>query len=84
MLTTVVLNIDEIYVPLKLRKTFEEDKVEGLAESILEDGQQTPVQVREDPDKNRYVLVTGLHRLEALKALGEDTIDALIVSARQH
>lgn len=31
------------------------------------------------PDKERYVLVTGLHRLEALKALGEDTVQALIV-----
>ena len=33
--------------------------------------------------KNRYVLVEGLHRLEALKALGEATIDTLIVMPRR-
>ncbi len=54
-----------------------------LAESILEDGQKTPIHVRPDPDKNRYVLVEGLHRLEALKALGEATIDALVVMPRR-
>ena len=80
----VQIRIEEIYVPTKRRAEIKPEVVEALAESILEDGQQTPVQVREDPEKNRYVLVTGLHRLEALKALGEETIDALIVSARQH
>jgi ParB-like chromosome segregation protein Spo0J len=32
----------------------------------------------------RYVLVEGLHRLEACRALGEQTIDSIIVRARQH
>lgn len=77
MLETVAIPIDEIYVPVKRRKGLEAAKVEALAESILEEGQRTPIQVR--PDKERYVLVTGLHRLEALKALGEETIQALIV-----
>ncbi|MEE8546163.1 MAG: ParB N-terminal domain-containing protein [Alphaproteobacteria bacterium] len=79
MLEDVVLKLDEIYVPVKRRKTLDEAKVEAIAESILESGQQTPIQVRRG--KNRYVLVTGVHRYEALKALGEETIVALIVSA---
>ena len=82
-LDTVVINIDEVYVPAKRRGTLDESKVEALAESILEDGQKTPIHVRPDPDKNRYVLVEGLHRLEALKALGEATIDTLIVMPRR-
>ena len=82
MLKTFVLNLDEIYVPVKLRKTLDEDKVETIAESIIEEGQKTPIHVRRD--KERYVLVTGVHRLEALKALGEPTIEALIVSAQRH
>ena len=82
-LDTVVIAIDEIYVPAKRRGTLDEAKVETLAESILEDGQKTPIHVRPDPDKKRYVLVEGLHRLEALKALGEATIDALIVMPRR-
>ena len=32
-----------------------------------------------NPTKPRDVLVKGLHRFEALKALGEETIQALIV-----
>ncbi len=83
-LETVVINIDEIYVPAKRRGTLDEAKVETLAESIIEDGQKIPIHVRPDPDKNRYVLVEGLHRLEALKALGEATIDSLIVMPRRN
>ncbi len=83
-LETVVINIDEIYVPAKRRGTLDEAKVETLAESIIEDGQKTPIHVRPDPDKNRYVLVEGLHRLEALKALGEAKIDSLIVMPRRN
>jgi ParB-like nuclease domain len=54
--------------------------VREIAESILEIGQQTPILAR--PDGDRYVLVEGLHRLEACKALGEHTIMGYSVSAR--
>jgi len=76
------VRLEEIYVPSKLRKTLDPRKVEVIAESVIEIGLQTPIQVRRD--KDRYVLVTGLHRLEALRALGEETIQALIVRARLH
>lgn len=71
-----------IYVPSKLRKELDPAKAEALAEDILENGLKSPIQVRRD--KDRYVLVTGLHRLEAARILGEKTIGALIVAARQH
>ena len=83
MLDTVVIRIEDIYVPVKRRRTLDADKVEELAESIIEDGQKTPIHVRTDPGKDRYVLVEGLHRLEALQALGEDTVKALVVAARR-
>ena len=35
-------------------------------------------------DGERFVLVNGLHRLEACRALGEETITAIIVRAPQH
>ena len=76
------LRIDQIYVPVKRRKTLDPEVVSDLAESILENGQQIPIQVRRDGD--RFVLVEGLHRLEACKALGEETIVGLIVRARRH
>ena len=79
---STVIKIAEIYVPSKRRSTLDPDKVETLAESILEDGQKMPIQVRRG--NNRYVLIEGLHRLEAFKALGESTIEVLIVAARRH
>jgi ParB-like chromosome segregation protein Spo0J len=82
LLKPVVIKIDEIYIPLALRKPVDAQKVETIAESIAEIGQQTPILVR--PDKARYVLVSGLHRLEACKALGETTIIANLVQARKH
>jgi ParB-like chromosome segregation protein Spo0J len=53
--------------------------VQTLAESIAEVGMQSPILVR--PDKERYVLVSGLHRLEACKALGEIKVKANLVQA---
>ena len=71
--------IDKIYVPVKRRKALKSEVVQEIAESILETGQQAPILVR--PDEDRFVLVEGLHRLEACKALGENTIIGLLVSA---
>jgi len=69
VLKPVAIKIDEIYVPTKLRATLDSKKVESIAESVIENGLQIPIQVRRDDA--RYVLVTGLHRLEALRALSE-------------
>ena len=79
----VTIRIDEVYVPAKRRNTLDPDKVSALAESILEKGQEVPINVRRD-EKKHYVLVEGLHRLEACRALGEETITAVIVQPRQH
>jgi sulfiredoxin len=78
----IVAAIDEIYVPVKRRKTLDLKVVDALAESILEQGQLVPILLRRDQDK--YILVEGLHRLEACRALGETTIKAMIVQARRH
>ena len=74
--------IDEIYVPVKRRKTLNMKVVNEIAESMLEEGQLTPILVRQGHE--RLVLVEGLHRLEACKALGEKTVEGFIVQARLH
>jgi sulfiredoxin len=74
--------IANIYVPVKRRATLNSQTVHDLAESILENGQQVPVLVRRDGE--RLVLVEGLHRLEACKLLGEETIRGYLVQARRH
>ena len=74
--------IADIYVPVKRRATLKPEVVQEIADSMLEVGQQTPIMVRQDG--GRLVLVEGLHRLEACKALGETTILGYLVQARKH
>jgi sulfiredoxin len=74
--------IADVYVPVKRRATIKPATVAEIAQSIMDSGQQTPILVRRDGD--RYVLVEGLHRLEACKALGEQTIIGFLVQATKH
>ena len=74
--------IANIYVPAKRRATLDPKKAQEIAESMLQVGQQTPILVRQDGE--RFVLVEGLHRLEACRQLGEETIFGYRVQARRH
>ena len=74
--------IANIYVPAKRRTTLDPKKAQEIAESMLQVGQQTPILVR--PDGERFVLVEGLHRLEASEAAGEEKIFGYLVQARRH
>ncbi len=82
MLKITALPIADIHVPVKRVKTLEPAKVDALANDILENGQTTPIRVR--ADKKRFVLIEGYHRLEALRALGEESIEGYVVQARLH
>ena len=64
-------SIANIYVPVKRRATLKPETV-----------QQVPILVR--PDGDRFVLIHGLHRLEACKALGEETIYGYLTQALKH
>lgn len=78
---THVIPVADVYIPAKRRRDLDAAKVEELAESMMEEGQKVPIQVRKDGE--RLVLVEGLHRLEAARALGEETIDSIIVGAKR-
>lgn len=82
LMKPVAIKIEQIYIPTALRQPLDPKKLEEIAVSIADVGQKTPILVR--PDKERYVLVSGLHRLEACRALGETTVLANIVQARKH
>ncbi|MFQ5347128.1 MAG: ParB N-terminal domain-containing protein [Rhodothalassiaceae bacterium] len=82
MLETRSLRIADIYVPAARRRALDPARVEALATDMLEEGQKTPILVR--AGKGRFVLVDGAHRLEAGRALGEETILAILVQARRH
>ena len=74
--------IDDVRVPVKRQKTLDPAKVEEIAKDMLEHGQTPPIRVRSA--EVGYVLVEGLHRLEALRALGEDRVEGYLVHARLH
>ena len=82
MMKRETFRIADIYVPVKRRATLKPETVQELARDMLENGQKTPILVRRDGD--RFVLVEGLHRLEACKALGEETILGYLVQAAKH
>lgn len=82
MIKDVEIPIDRIYVPAKRKNDVKPALVAEIAESMIVEGQLDPISVREDGE--RYVLVSGLQRLEACKALGEETILAVVVQARKH
>jgi sulfiredoxin len=82
MLKREIFPVAHIYVPTARRKTLDLKRVDAIAHSMLAEGQQTPILVR--ADGARFVLVEGLHRLEAAKALGEATIVGYRVEARKH
>jgi len=82
MLKKKTIPIDRVHVPVKRVKTLDAEKVEALARDILENGQTTPIRLRQDGE--RFVLIEGFHRLEALRALGEETVEGYLVQARLH
>jgi ParB/RepB/Spo0J family partition protein len=82
MMKREMFPIAKIYVPIARRASLKPETVDELAQSILETGMKNPILVRLDGD--RYVLVEGLHRLEACKQLGETTIAGYLVQARRH
>ena len=83
MLKSQTFAIASVRVPAKRKRTLEPAKVDEIAEDMLENGQTTPIRVRADKDKEGYILVEGYHRLEALRALGEDQIQGYLVQAQK-
>ena len=61
------------------RKTFKDDEINQLAESIHENGQIAPIVVRKIGDK--YELIVGERRWRALQLLKKDSIQAIVIEA---
>jgi ParB-like chromosome segregation protein Spo0J len=80
LLKPIYVKIEEIYVPADRRKEIDLQKIEQVAEEIMAETEHQPIQVRKG--KDRYVLVTGVNRFEAQKALGEKKISVLVVGTK--
>ena len=78
-----LIDIADIHVGERLR-ALKQKKVTALADLMAEVGQLQPIVVREpnhyaDTIKAKYVLLAGLHRLQAGVALGWDQIQATVL-----
>ena len=77
----VPLPIDRIAPsPYQPRRAFSEASIDALAESIRRHGLLTPLLVRR-VGAEQYELVAGERRLRALKRLGRERADAVVLSA---
>ena len=81
MLTTVSVKISDIYVPSERRKEIDSVKANEFAEQLINGEELKPIKLRKG--KGRYVLVSGVNRLNAYDAIGESLVEAFIVKARQ-
>lgn len=64
--------------PHQPRKIFHQDEIEELAKSIEENGQISPIMVREK--NGEYELIVGERRWRATQLLKKDTIKAIVVN----
>ena len=74
--------LDKIYPnPAQPRRTFDEEALEELAQSIKEHGVISPITLRKDAS-NRYMIIAGERRFRASKMAGLATIPAYIRTAK--
>lgn len=72
--------IDDISSRQQIRSVFAD--LEGLAESLREEGQISPINVsRSTTDPNKYVIEQGERRWRAAKLAGLKTIKAIVIDA---
>lgn len=76
---TLTLPLDMIDVPKNRARGFDSAAAEALAAIIAEQGLMHPIRVR--PNGERFTLIAGLHRLEAHRINGAETIAATVSQA---
>lgn len=74
--------LDKIYPnPDQPRRTFDEEALQELSQSIKEHGVISPITLRKDADK-RYMIIAGERRFRASKMAGLSAIPAYIRTAK--
>lgn len=71
--------IEKIVMKTQVRKTFDDQSIQELADSIESIGQQQPITVIAEED--RFRVVSGERRVRAIKLLKHDTVMAVLASA---
>jgi ParB family chromosome partitioning protein len=66
--------------PYQPRKIFDEESLQELKESIIQNGLLQPIIVMQDQDTQQYILIAGERRLRASKLANLSKIKAIILS----
>jgi len=81
--TTVLININQIEIPTFLARNFYDDeKLEQLKESLDKHGQLHQIVVRR-LNANKYQLIAGWRRIEALKKLKKKIVEAKVIKCSE-
>lgn len=72
------VSIDKIDVVSNIRKTFNEQKMKELIESVRHRGINQPVLLRPGEKSGRYILVAGHRRLKAAKEIGLKDVPVIV------
>lgn len=81
MITAIPLaQIDQTYL-VRDRVVVDGEEMEALKNSLQARGQQTPIEVVA-LEEGAYGLISGWRRLQALRALGAETVNAIITAPR--
>lgn len=79
----ILIRTDEVDEGDRLRPV-DPVRVQGLAATLLKDGQDTPIQVCRLPGRNRWTLVTGAHRRAAAELAGIEHLRAEVVTSERN
>ncbi|MBF0602963.1 MAG: ParB/RepB/Spo0J family partition protein [Nitrospirae bacterium] len=72
------ITVENIVEIDRLREV-DRDIVEGLVTSIQANGLQQPIQVRQQPlAKDRFILISGAHRLAACRKIGMESVPCVV------
>jgi ParB family chromosome partitioning protein len=72
------LEVERIKIDPQVRKTFSEESIKELADSIKEVGLISPLTVKKIEGEENFLLIAGERRLRALKLLGETKAQVIV------
>ncbi len=64
--------------PAQPRQSFDDERLQELAESMRLEGVLQPIAVRYEPDGNRYIIIHGERRWRAARIAGLESIPAIV------
>lgn len=78
----LTVSLSSITVPAERSRSLDKDWAEALAAMFTDQGNKTAIEVRRGDEDDQYVLVSGLHRLEAAKLNGWEELTVRLIEAK--